>query len=208
MSLADAVARVAALRTQLATLTPAPLTAATPAALFGSLLASQLDPTTSSLGGSVSNAALPVSAAGLGVAAALGAPGSAGGAAATAARRWLGTPYSWGGGSLSGPTLGVDQGATTVGFDCSGLTRYALAQSGVTAPRTSQEQFAAGTPVAPGDLRPGDLVFFDGVPPGHVGIYEGGGRFIHAPHTGAVVEEASLSDGYWEGAYVGARRYR
>ena len=97
-----------------------------------------------------------------------------------AATRWLGTAYSWGGGGPAGPSLGTAQGAATVGFDCSSLMQYAFASSGVTIPRTSQEQFRAGTPVAAADLKPGDLVFFDGTPPGHVGMYLGNGQFVHA----------------------------
>jgi peptidoglycan DL-endopeptidase CwlO len=60
-----------------------------------------------------------------------------------------------------------------------------------------------GVPVSRSDLQPGDLVFFDGL--GHVGIYIGGGQFIHAPHTGTVVQISSLS-GWYADAYVGARR--
>jgi cell wall-associated NlpC family hydrolase len=53
------------------------------------------------------------------------------------------------------------------------------------------------------DLEPGDLVFFDGL--SHVGIYIGGGQFMHAPHTGTVVQISSLS-GYWAANLDGARR--
>jgi cell wall-associated NlpC family hydrolase len=60
-----------------------------------------------------------------------------------------------------------------------------------------------GVYVSQDQLQPGDLVFFDGL--GHVGIYIGGGQFIHAPHTGTVVQIASLS-GYYAANYVGARR--
>ena len=62
-------------------------------------------------------------------------------------------------------------------------------------------QYGYGSPVAYDDLQPGDLVFFSGL--GHVGIYIGGGQFIHAPHTGDVVKISSLST---HGGYVGARR--
>jgi peptidoglycan DL-endopeptidase CwlO len=56
-----------------------------------------------------------------------------------------------------------------------------------------------GVPVSQSELQPGDLVFFYGL--GHVGIYIGGGQYIHAPHTGDVVKISSIGDGY-----VGARR--
>ena len=100
--------------------------------------------------------------------------------------RYLGTPYVWGGASPSG-------------FDCSGFTMYVYAQVGVSLPHSSYAQYGMGVPVAQSDLQPGDLVFFYGL--GHVGIYIGGGQYIHAPHTGDVVKISSIGSGY-----VGARR--
>jgi cell wall-associated NlpC family hydrolase len=104
--------------------------------------------------------------------------------------QYLGTPYVWG-------------GASPGGFDCSGLVMYVYAQVGVSLPHSSYAQYGYGSPVARSDLQPGDLVFFDGL--GHVGIYVGGGSFIHAPHTGDVVKISSLS-GWYASTYVGARR--
>jgi cell wall-associated NlpC family hydrolase len=106
------------------------------------------------------------------------------------AMQYLGTPYVWGGASPSG-------------FDCSGLVMYVFAQVGISLPHSSYAQYGMGSPVARSDLQPGDLVFFDGL--GHVGIYVGGGSFIHAPHTGDVVKISSLS-GWYASTYVGARR--
>ncbi|HWX08342.1 MAG TPA: NlpC/P60 family protein [Gaiellaceae bacterium] len=106
------------------------------------------------------------------------------------AMRFLGVPYVWGGSSPSG-------------FDCSGFVAYVYAQVGVSLPHYTGAQWGVGVPVARTDLQPGDLVFFDGL--GHVGIYIGGGQFIHAPHTGTVVQIASL-DGWYTSNYVGARR--
>jgi peptidoglycan DL-endopeptidase CwlO len=106
------------------------------------------------------------------------------------AMRYLGTPYVWGGASPSG-------------FDCSGFVMYVYAQVGVSLPHSSYAQYGAGSPVSRGDLQPGDLVFFDGL--GHVGIYVGGGSFIHAPHTGDVVKISSMT-GWYASTYVGARR--
>jgi cell wall-associated NlpC family hydrolase len=63
--------------------------------------------------------------------------------------------------------------------------------------------FGMGTPVSIGDLQPGDLVFFSGA--SHMGIYIGGGQFIHSPHTGDVVKISSLS-GYYSSNFSGARR--
>jgi cell wall-associated NlpC family hydrolase len=106
------------------------------------------------------------------------------------AMRYLGVPYVWGGASPSG-------------FDCSGLVMYVYAQVGVSLPHSSYAQYGMGVPVSMSDLQPGDLVFFYGL--GHVGIYVGGGNFIHAPHTGDVVKISSLSGSY-ASAFVGARR--
>ena len=61
-----------------------------------------------------------------------------------------------------------------------------------------------GVSVSPDQLQPGDLVFFDSL--GHMGMYIGGGNFIHAPHTGDVVKISSLSDPYYAANWVGARR--
>jgi len=108
--------------------------------------------------------------------------------AAAIAARYLGVPYRWG-------------GATPAGFDCSGLVAYVYAQLGISLPHYSGAQFHIGQPVSRDALQPGDLVFFNGA--SHVGIYIGGGQFIHAPHTGDVVKVSSLSE---EGGYDGARR--
>ncbi len=100
----------------------------------------------------------------------------------------LGKPYVWGAG---GPSS----------FDCSGLVMYVYAQVGVSLPHNAAAMYSYGSPVAYSDLQPGDLVFFSGL--GHMGIYIGGGQFIHAPHTGDVVKISYMSD---HGGYVGARR--
>lgn len=100
------------------------------------------------------------------------------------ARRWLGTPYQWGG---DGPPAG-DRG-----FDCSGLTQYVYrVAAGISLPRTTGLQQLVGRAVTPWtDAEPGDLVFF-GAPAYHVGIYIGGGQMIAAPHTGTVVKVETI----------------
>jgi len=100
----------------------------------------------------------------------------------------LGIPYVWGGTSRSG-------------FDCSGLVRYVYQRVGVNLPHYTVSQFHRGTWVPRHALEPGDLVFFHDL--GHVGLYVGKGRVVHAPHTGTRVQVSSIS---WIGGYYGARR--
>jgi len=135
--------------------------------------------------------------------------------AIAAATRWLGTPYSWGGGSLDGPSLGIGSGAWVVGFDCSGLTRYAWAQAGVLLPRTSRDQWnAPGVRITTmAHLQPGDLVFFasDVSDPStifHVALSLGGDAMIEAPQTGDVVKiESGVSqNSYWAPKFIGGLR--
>ncbi len=114
--------------------------------------------------------------------------------AARFARRLVGIPYRWGGDSPQ------------TGFDCSGFVRFVYRHFGVSLPHSSYADFDLGSRVVRGALRPGDLVFFDGV--GHVGMYVGNGRFIHAPHSGTNVEVTSMSDAWYRSRYDGARRLR
>jgi cell wall-associated NlpC family hydrolase len=118
------------------------------------------------------------------------APPSQYGGVVGIAMRYLGTPYVWG-------------GASPGGFDCSGFVMYVYGQMGVSLPHYTGAQWNVGVPVSRTDLQPGDLVFFDGL--GHVGIYVGGGSFIHAPHTGDVVKVSPMT-GWYASTYVGARR--
>ena len=102
-------------------------------------------------------------------------------------------PYRWGGAD------------PLTGFDCSGFTMYVYAQLGVSLTHYTGAQFYEGTRVPPDQLQPGDLVFFhpqaDG--PGHVGIYVGDGKMLHAPHTGDVVRISSIQG---RSGYLGAVR--
>jgi cell wall-associated NlpC family hydrolase len=110
------------------------------------------------------------------------------------AMQYLGIPYKWGGASPA------------TGFDCSGLVQYVYGQVGISLPHytVSQWNFAGAVPVPKNQLRPGDLVFFNGLD--HVGIYIGYGDIIDAPHTGANVEIDSLSEKWFASRYDGARR--
>lgn len=101
----------------------------------------------------------------------------------------LGKPYQWG---AAGP----------YSFDCSGLTMWAYAHVGMSLPHHAADQIDCGAPIARADLQPGDLVFF-GTPIHHCGMYVGGGSFIEAPYTGAVVRISSLSN---RSDYAGACR--
>lgn len=104
-----------------------------------------------------------------------------------------GVPYRFGGTSRNG-------------FDCSGFTQYVYRASNTSLPRTAGEQFRIGTVISRGQLQAGDLVFFSTYASGasHVGIYIGGGRFVHASNKG--IRVTSLSDNYYANRYLGARR--
>jgi peptidoglycan DL-endopeptidase CwlO len=137
----------------------------------------------------------PMARAGLGLGNPAGGsvPGDRFGGVVGVAMRYLGTQYVYGGASPSG-------------FDCSGLVMYAYAQVGVSLPHytVAQYNYANSVSVSKSQLQPGDLVFFAGL--GHVGIYVGGGSFIHAPHTGSVVRIDSLNSGWYASEYDGAKR--
>ena len=104
---------------------------------------------------------------------------STGGSAASVALGQLGTPYVWGGGAPGG-------------FDCSGLIAWAYAQVGISLPHYAAAQYSMGTPVPMDALEPGDLISFHGS--GHIGMYIGGGPYVHAPQTGDVVKVSTLAD--------------
>jgi len=117
--------------------------------------------------------------------------GTLGQQAAAIAQQYLGVPYVWGGASPSG-------------FDCSGLVVYVYGRLGVSLPHYTVSLWNSGAHVSRDQLAPGDLVFFYSFD--HVGIYLGGGLFIHAPHTGTVVQISSLNSSWYSSAYDGAVR--
>jgi murein DD-endopeptidase len=108
--------------------------------------------------------------------------------AASHAAKMVGRPYRFGGATPS------------AGFDCSGLVQFSFRQAGVAVPHNTERQRLASRPVRRSDLRRGDLVFFDqeGKKNSHVGIYLGGGKFVHAPSSGKEVRSDRLDAPYWK----------
>jgi N-acetylmuramoyl-L-alanine amidase len=112
-------------------------------------------------------------------------------------KRFLGCDYSWG-------------GTTPSGFDCSGFVQYVFRHFNISLDRVADSQACQGTWVSKSNLRAGDLVFFDtngghnGI--NHVGIYIGGGRFIHAASYRYGVITTDLSESYYANSYMTARR--
>src|ERR1700727_3184757 len=99
----------------------------------------------------------------------------------------MGVPYSWGGGSLDGPSKGVGDGANINGFDCSGLMRAGFAGVGVLIPRFSGDQYNAGRHIPPDQARRGDLIFYGPGGGQHVTIYLGNGQMLEASGSAAKV---------------------
>jgi cell wall-associated NlpC family hydrolase len=117
--------------------------------------------------------------------------------AALMALSLVGTPYAAGGGSPE------------TGFDCSGLVAYVFARSmQLRLPRNTFDLARAGAAIDPGELRPGDLVFYNTQQRAfsHVGIYLGEARFVHAPSTGGAVRIEAMDLRYWTQRFDGARR--
>ncbi len=113
------------------------------------------------------------------------------------AMAFLGVPYKWGGTSFE------------TGFDCSGFVKAIYAQTaGLVLPRRAEQQAAAAQKIDPSELQPGDLVFFNTMRRAfsHVGIYVGGGKFIHSPRAGAGVRVEDMGIAYWTSRFDGARR--
>lgn len=100
-------------------------------------------------------------------------------------------------------------GSTPSGFDCSGFTTYVFKHFGITVNRTASAQYTQGVSVSRSALMPGDAVFFSNgdTAIGHVGIYIGDGKFIHASSPGDVVKITALSESYYASRYQGARRF-
>ncbi len=148
-------------------------------------------PSAAALNGTVSNSGTTSSGNNI-------STGSATGAQIVAeAKKYLGTPYIYGGASPSG-------------FDCSGFVYYVLKQFSFSPYRTPADQYKQGTYVDKASLQPGDIVFFAGTGSSnaisHVGIYVGNGQMIHSPNSRSTVSYADITSGYWANHYYGARR--
>ncbi len=111
------------------------------------------------------------------------------------AKQFVGVPYVW-------------AGRSSGGFDCSGYIWYVYDKFGIQLPRMADGQFEVGVAVSRRNLTPGDLVFFSTYEPGpsHVGIYIGGGKFIHASSGAEEVTITPLNKQYYLERYLGARR--
>jgi cell wall-associated NlpC family hydrolase len=114
--------------------------------------------------------------------------------AAAIAVKEVGVPYRWGGSSPSS------------GFDCSGLVYWTYGRLGIALPHSSYALYDTGRRVARSRMRPGDVLIFSGL--GHVGIYIGRGRMVHAPHSGTVVQVVRLGSSSYGSRIVGIRRFR
>jgi|GEM_PF-335569 len=117
--------------------------------------------------------------------------------AARTAERFVGIPYLWGGNTV------VD------GLDCSGFVRAVYNLCGYSLPRVARDQYQAGEVVSPDHIREGDLIFFGPSPAKikHVGMYVGGGQFVHAPKRGDVIKITPITDENYAPRMMGIRRF-
>jgi cell wall-associated NlpC family hydrolase len=107
----------------------------------------------------------------------------------------MGVPYSWGGGKPTGPTTGIDSGANTVGFDCSGFTQFSFAGVGVLIPKYSGDQYNTGRKVPVSQAKRGDLLFWGPGGSQHVALYLGGGQMLEAGGTAGKVTVSPVRRG-------------
>ena len=108
-----------------------------------------------------------------------------------------GTPYRYGGNHPG------------TGFDCSGFIQFSHSRAGLRVPRTTRQQFQSSRSVSIQQIRPGDLLFYEteGRRPGHVALYLGQGRMIHAPSSGKAVTISRLDNPYWRSRLLAAGRF-
>ncbi len=111
--------------------------------------------------------------------------------------------------SLTGVKYKYGGSSPEAGFDCSGFVRYVFQQAAsLTLPHSTRALSQLGQAIPIGQLKPGDLVFFDTLKSAfsHVGIYLGDNRFIHAPSSGGAINVVDMKDAYWAKRFNGARR--
>jgi len=104
----------------------------------------------------------------------------------------IGVPYSWGGGTAAGPSRGIDDGANTVGFDCSGLVLYSFAGVGIKLPHYSGSQYNMGRKIPASQMRRGDVIFYGPGGSQHVTIYLGNGQMLEAQQNGVPVKVSAV----------------
>lgn len=105
-----------------------------------------------------------------------------------------GVPYSWAGGDINGPTLGKGPGATTVGFDSSGLIQYIYAGVGAKLPRSSGDMYKVGQRVTADQALPGDLIFYGPDGTQSVTMFLGNGQMLEVTDTVVAVSPVRTKD--------------
>jgi cell wall-associated NlpC family hydrolase len=105
-----------------------------------------------------------------------------------------GVPYSWGGGDISGPSLGNGPGASIVGFDASGLIQYVYAGVGAKLPRSSGAMYNVGQKVTPAQALPADLIFFGPDGSQSVAMFLGNSQMLEVTDTGVAVSPVRTAD--------------
>ena len=105
-----------------------------------------------------------------------------------------GVPYSWAGGDINGPTLGKGPGATTVGFDSSGLIQYVYAGVGAKLPRSSGDMYKVGQHVTADQALPGDLIFYGPDGTQSVSMFLGNGQMLEVTDTAVAVSPVRTTD--------------
>jgi cell wall-associated NlpC family hydrolase len=158
------------------------LTFALAAIVFGCACTFQLEDAHAAVAGQTATRHAPIAAA---------PKPTVGERAAAIAVRAVGTPYRWG-------------GSSPAGFDCSGLVYWVYGQLGIELPHSSYALYGQGRRVARSRMKAGDLLFFSGL--GHVGIYIGRGRMVHAPHSGTRVQVVRLARSSYWARLAGVRR--
>ena len=105
-----------------------------------------------------------------------------------------GVPYSWGGGGIDGPSVGTGDGATTVGFDSSGLMQYIYAGVNAKLPRSSGAMYQVGQKVTPDQALPADLIFYGPEGTTTVTMFLGNNQMLEVTDAGVTVSPVRTTD--------------